>query len=1171
MGSRNDAVGLYPGNELSVTLFEEAGDALFLFDPETEEISDVNPMAQRLSGFSRSELLHLQITYLFRSELQGGLQRLRHAYKKTGVFHSQEGFLLRHQQEEVWIPVNLTVTRLHGELKTLGLVTARDIREQREMYSQLQRMDAELRRVLSCVSDCLWSAEVDSSGRMTYRYYSPVVEQITGRPPEHFLAAPERWLGLIHSDDRPALHKAILRIKTGHSTCEEEIYRILRPDGTMRWVRDSIRASRNGAEGVLRLDGVLTDITKHKESEEALRGSEKRFRALVEKSMDAIALLDSQGTIIYASPSTYAVLGYTPEEFFGRKVMEDIHPDDLPRAKSQFEAIQSGADKSFTTELRFPHKDGSWRYIEAIAINRLDDPAVQAVVANYRDVTERRAAEAALRESEERFRQLVENSTDLICETDAETRFTYLSPNYRDVLGYESAELLGRRVFDLVHPDDYSTVLADLSQVGSSVTVYRFRHKSGQWRWFESNGKSYQRATGEIRVVIFSRDISNRKRSEEELARERDLLRILMDSVPHLIYFKDDQTRYTRVNNAQMTNLGLRRAEEAVGRTDQDFYPSELANEFQADEIKILGSGVALVDKLERQTGVDATERWLCSTKVPIIEKGGRISGIIGISRDITEQKKSEEALRASEAKYRTLIENLEQNIFLKDRHMRFVAVNRMFCRQVGLPEAEILGKTDFDFYPAHLAEKYRADDRLILAEGKRLELEEQNFTDGQLRTVRVIKTPVKDDQGRIAGVLGIFWDVTEQRALESQLRHAQKMEAVGQLAGGVAHDFNNLLTVILGNVSLVQAGLAAGDPHEELLSLTEKAALRAAELTSKLLGFSRRTTLRLESTNLIAAVEETVALLRRTFDPRINLITQISPEPGQVRADLGQINQVLMNLCLNARDAMPNGGRLSLQLENATLTEEAARTHLDARPGEFVRLRIRDTGEGIPPEVLPHIFEPFFTTKGPGRGTGLGLAMVFGIIKQHQGWIECASQRGEGTCFDIYLPRYVAQPEPSPIPPLHTAPQPGSETVLLVDDEAMIRNLGRTTLERYGYHVLVAEDGLEALEVYRINKDRINLIVLDLTMPRMSGKDVVEKLVEIKSDIRILLASGYSAEQVIDGYGDRIVGFIGKPFRPDDLARQVRAALDKPSQPATGTSEIRDTQFETANGRGSA
>jgi PAS domain S-box-containing protein len=1128
-------------------LFEEAGDALFLFDPDTEDICDVNPMAQRLSGFSRTEMRRLQITYMFRSEIQGGLQRLRHAYKKTGVFHSQEGFLLRHQQEEMWIPVNLTVTRLHAESKTLGLITARDIREHREMYAQLQRMDAELRRVLSSVSDFLWSAEVDGSGRMTYRYYSPVVEQVTGHPPEYFLASPERWLGIIHDDDRSVLHKAILRIKGGHSSCEEAEYRILRPDGEVRWVRDSIRASRNGNEILLRLDGVVTDITKHKEAAQALRASEERFRALVEKSTDAIALLDAEGTILYASPSTQTVLGYTPEEFVGRNAFEGVHPDDLPYLKDLFEQLLTEPGKSQTAEFQYRHKDGSWRFLEGTGNNRLEDPAVRAVVSNYRDVTQRREAQARLCESEERFRQLVENSTDLICETDSETRYTYLSPNYQDVLGYDPGELLGRKVFDLVHPDDFLAVLADVSQTNAQPEVYRFRHKDGQWRWFESIGKSYQRASGEIRVVIFSRDITGRKLAEEALAHERDLLRILMESVPHLIYFKDQQSRYTRINNAQMANLGLRHAEEAVGRTDFDFYPAELAQEFHEDESRILTTAVPLVDKVERQTGVDATERWLSSTKVPIVDKQGRITGIVGISRDITERKRAEETIRSSEAKYRTLIENLEQNIFLKDEQYRFAAVNGVFCRQVGLSEAEIIGKTDFDFYPAHLAEKYRADDCQVLLEGRRLEKEEQNFSDGQLRTVRVIKTPVKDDRGRNVGVLGIFWDVTEQRVLEAQLRQAQKMEAVGQLAGGVAHDFNNLLTVILGNVSLVKASLSADDANSQLLGLTEKAALRAAELTSKLLGFSRRTTLRLESTDLTAALEETVALLRRTIDPRISLSISVPPEPWSVQADLGQINQVLMNLCLNARDAMSHGGRLALELINVTLTPEAARLHLDARAGDFVRLRVRDTGEGIAEDVLPRIFEPFFTTKGPGKGTGLGLAMVFGIIKQHQGWIECTSQLGQGTCFDIYLPRHEPTSEASLPLTLSAAPRPGNETILLVDDEAMIRNLGRIILQRYGYRVLLAEDGIEALSLYRSKPEEISLIVLDLTMPHLSGREVFQKLLEMDPNVRVLLASGYSAEHVIDFESDRILGFVGKPYRPDDLARQVRFALDKP------------------------
>jgi PAS domain S-box-containing protein len=928
MGTGNSAVNLFHGSELSVTLFEEAGDALFLFDPDSEEIYEANPMVQRLSGFTRAELLGQQITYLFRSENQGGLQRLRTAFKKTGPFQSQEGFLLRHREDEVWIPVNLTVTRLHMEPKILGLMSARDVRENREISAQLQKVDAELRRVLTCVSDYIWSGEIDGGGRLTYRYYSPVVEQITGRPPEYYMDGPERWLATIHPEDCPRMHQILAHIQSGRSSREEAEYRILWPDGRLRWVRDCVQISP-GADGQsLRLDGVVTDITDRKQAEEALRASEERFRTLVEKSADAMALVDSQAQIIYASPSTLRVLGFTAEEFVGRNALADVHPDDLPGVQEKFVQCLAEPGQDIHAEFRYRHKDGSWRYLEGTGNNRLSEPAVRAIVFNYHDVTER---------------------------------------------------------------------------------------------------------------------------------------------------------------------------------------------------------------------------------------------------------QRVEEAIRASEAKYRSLIENLDQNIFLKDRDLRFVAANRKFCQLLGLAEDQIVGKSDLDFYPRHLAEKYQADDRLVLTEGRRLELEEQNLSAGQLRTVRVVKTPVKDDQGLIVGVLGIFWDVSEQRVLEAQLRQAQKMEAVGQLAGGVAHDFNNLLTVILGNVSLIQSGeerLKSGatpgvfdgrafgpdasprpsrtpgvppsaDRNAQLLAEMERAAFRAAELTHKLLGFSRRTALRLEPTDLNTAIEEMTGLLRRTIDPRIILETHKSTESWPVQADVAQINQVLINLCLNARDAMPEGGRLLLESQNLVFTEESVRGHLEARPGEFVRLRVSDTGHGIPPEILPRIFEPFFTTKGPGRGTGLGLAMVFGIIKQHQGWIACASRVNEGACFDIFLPRSRLAPVTQAPPPAARLPSHGRETVLLVDDESMIRNLGRAILQSYGYRVLLAEDGVQALDMYRAQKGQIDLVVLDLTMPRLSGQHAFRRLLEVDPKVRVLFASGYSAEQINDLKSDRILGFIGKPYRPEDLAHMVRTALD--------------------------
>jgi nitrogen-specific signal transduction histidine kinase/CheY-like chemotaxis protein len=410
------------------------------------------------------------------------------------------------------------------------------------------------------------------------------------------------------------------------------------------------------------------------------------------------------------------------------------------------------------------------------------------------------------------------------------------------------------------------------------------------------------------------------------------------------------------------------------------------------------------------------------------------------------------------------------------------------------------------------------------------LELEEQNPQNGEICTVRVVKTPARDGQGRPAGVIGIFWDVTQQRQLESQLRQAQKMEAIGHLAGGIAHDFNNLLTAILGNLSLLLNDLPDAHPGRDLAAAAEKAGLRAANLTSQLLGFSRRTMLR----------------------PRISVEVQAEPNLWTVEADAGQMSQVLLNLCLNARDAMSDGGRLVLETANVVLTRDYARLQLDARPGEYVRLEVRDTGRGIAPKLQARIFEPFFTTKGPGKGTGLGLSMVFGIIQQHQGWIECHSELGRGTRFTIYLPRY-GEPESTPASPADAnAPARGKETILLVDDEEMIRNLGRTILERHGYEVMLAVDGQHAVEVYQREQARIGLVILDLTMPRLSGQDALQELLRINPRVRVLFASGYSAEHLVETDHGRVLGFVGKPYRPRELAHCVRTALDTPA-PACG------------------
>lgn len=580
-----------------------------------------------------------------------------------------------------------------------------------------------------------------------------------------------------------------------------------------------------------------------------------------------------------------------------------------------------------------------------------------------------------------------------------------------------------------------------------------------------------------------------------------------------------------------------------------------------------LRRGASVREQVEH--GLQAGRRRWVRTSIQARSEGGRLR-LDGVVSDITEVISRQEQLRASEARCRALLENLEQSIFLKDRDLRFVAANRRFCEGIHQVESGIIGKTDFDLYPEELAAKYRADDLRVLSEEIRLEVEEQTLVERQLRWVRVIKTPVRDLEDRVVGVLGIFWDVTEYRALEEQLRQAARMEAVGQLAGGVAHDFNNLLTAILGNLSLLRTRI----PNEwrssvgSLIDAAEQASWRAATLTRQLLGFSRRTVLHIQACDVNHTLEEVQALLQPTIDPRIRLKRTPGTNLWPVLADPGQLCQVLLNLALNARDAVqqvldeggtnrPEGVEIGMSTENVSLEVSDLVQHPLGRPGKFVRVNVSDNGIGIDPDILPRIFEPFFTTKGPDRGTGLGLAMVFGIVQQHQGWVECRSERGQGTRFEIYLPRSEEKPpDSSPVAPPVTVQSRG--TILLVDDEPMLLNLGSLILRREGFEVLQASDGQEAVEQYQQSNREIVLVVLDRTMPRLSGRDALKQMKQINPNVPVLLASGYAADLLSDEERQHLLGFLNKPYSPDDLIQAVRAALARAEESLASPKEER-------------
>lgn len=528
-------------------------------------------------------------------------------------------------------------------------------------------------------------------------------------------------------------------------------------------------------------------------------------------------------------------------------------------------------------------------------------------------------------------------------------------------------------------------------------------------------------------------------------------------------------------------------------------------------------------------------------------------TGLI-IGATITDHRKakaiyqaSQERLRVSEERYRDLFENARDLIVTLDLDGRFTSVNNAVLEVSGYSREELLTKTIFDVASPNSLELMRSAFTDVASgqetRGSELELK---CKDGRALWIEVRSRQLQED-GTITGIQSIGRDISWRKRLEEQLLHSQKMEAVGRLAGGVAHDFNNILGVILGYSDLVLDNLGVHDPSRRRIGEIRKAGARAAEVTRQLLAFSRKQILAPKILDLSSTVSETARMLLRLLGEDIELITKLSPAQIRVKADPAQLEQVIMNLAVNARDAMPSGGKLILETSTAVL-EETAHDQVRAVPGRYAMFAITDTGTGMDEATRARIFEPFFTTKGPGKGTGLGLATVYGFVKQSDGYIWVYSEPGHGTTFKVYLPEVAA-----PVTPAHPEPPPralprGSETVLLVEDEGSLRNLNEEVLTDLGYTVLSAAHGAEALELAQ-HQTHIHVLLTDVVMPGMSGRELGEKLKIMWPEVKVLYMSGYTDNVIIHhGILKPGVSFLQKPFTQETLARKMREVLSLPN-----------------------
>jgi two-component system cell cycle sensor histidine kinase/response regulator CckA len=638
--------------------------------------------------------------------------------------------------------------------------------------------------------------------------------------------------------------------------------------------------------------------------------------------------------------------------------------------------------------------------------------------------------------------------------------------------------------------------------------------------------------------ALLLQEISDRKAIEEALRVSEDEYRGLVDNALVGIYKADTNGKVKYANQAFASIFEFRAPDEVI--SEGVLFRYRNAEDGKALLNAFKGAGRVDNFELDVLTKTDNTRRIILSG----VLDGDEISGMVV---DITDRKRAEEALRESERKYRNLFEESSDAVYMTSREGRFIAVNGSALRLFGYSKEEMMGMDVEDIYVDSVGR--RRFQRLIERNGS-VKDHEIRFRkkDGTELYCLVSSNVRRADDGGVLGYQGIIRDITKERLLEAQLKQAQKMEAIGTLAGGISHDFNNILQGIMGYVELSLLRTEPDHPSYKFLKQIEGSAQRGSELIRRLLVFSRKVESNLSPVDLNHEVRQLHKLLHSAFPRMIDIELRLAENLKTISADAVQLEQAMMNLAINARDAMADGGRLVFETNNVVLDEAGCRLLLGCRPGEYVHLSVSDTGHGMDSKTLKHIFEPFFTTKGSGHGTGLGLAMVYGIVQSHGGHILCKSEYGVGTTFSIFFPA-LGDDEVKSVENFteERSGFEGNETILLVDDEKDIRDQGRDLLAQFGYEVITAEDGEGAVEIYGAQRDRIDLVILDVSMPGMGGHRCMEELMSLNPKVKIVIASGYvSDEKLKKTVESGAVEFVAKPYRIRDMLSVIRGMLDR-------------------------
>ncbi len=645
-------------------------------------------------------------------------------------------------------------------------------------------------------------------------------------------------------------------------------------------------------------------------------------------------------------------------------------------------------------------------------------------------------------------------------------------------------------------------------------------------------------------VLSIFQDITERKEAKAKFLESERFTRLVIDNIPQFIFWKDTESNYLGCNRNFANAAGIDRVEDIAGKTDYDFpWEKEEADGYRRDDREVMDAGRPLYHIRETQLNAEGKKTWLDTNKIPLYDTEGDLKGILGTFEDISERVKSEEELQRLRNYLSDIINAMPSALIGVDRAFRVKLWNTGAEALSGIKKEEALSKA-FDSLSPWFAQQKSSVER-VFASGESILREKQSRYKRDCQCYEDITFfPIREGD-RVESVIIRIDDVSDQVRLQEQLFHSQKMDAIGRLSGGMAHDFNNLLGGIFGAADLLKDFMAGDERSRQFLDIIVTSAERARDLVSKLLVFSRAETDFGSIVNLHSVIRDSEAILQNTLDKRINLVTDLKAENCSLKGDASQLQNIFLNLGINASHAMPDGGTLSYVTENLGLDEAyCSASSFDIEPGDYIVIGVSDTGCGIPPELLGRIFDPFFTTKEPGQGTGLGLSTVYGLVKKLGGAISVYSEPDRGTSFMIHLP--VTRDGAAPVMK-SSVPLKGAGTVLVIDDEEILRRTSRSILESLGYEVLLAENGQKGIDLFSKNRDTVDLILLDMIMPEMDGMECFERVRHIRDDVPIVVASGFIHEDDIRKLKDKgLNDFIQKPYTRFTLSKVLSRTVKK-------------------------